>query len=110
MLTFNKFHSRIIRDLGCYEDRHVATMAACEVARRARVQLVERLTCEAMKEGGEIVEIDGLKMARADYIKSLQDLITWTYEICKLAGEELGPAIAHVAVNRNGGCHERDLW
>jgi hypothetical protein len=96
----NAFQQACLKDLGCYYDEHVLSFQACEVARRWRVAITERLMCEALLPDGDLLKIGQITKSRAEYMKALQDLVKWTYEICKLAGEEQGPAMFHVAAER----------
>lgn len=107
-MTLNDFKNQCLVDLGCYEARHMATMQPCEWARRNRMKLMQALMCEALKPGGEILEIGGITKSRAEYIKALEELVEFTYRICELAAKEQGPFMIHQTAGDCGEHHYCD--
>lgn len=77
--------------------RECESMDICKCARRWRKKLLQKLMVEAMKPGGEIIQLGNMRKARWEYTKALQGLIDWTYLLCRRAAQEAGPMLIHNA-------------
>lgn len=96
----------ILQDLAIHCPEDALTFVPCELARRWRPALTEKLFEEACKEGGEVMQVAGVQMDRGRYLRALQDLITWTHELCRMAAIEQGPAMVQTHAKRCGTTHK----
>lgn len=95
-MALDATHYRILQDTMSGFDGIALTHVTCDMARGMRPALTAKLSEAVMGDCGAVTQVGSTSMDTPGYLKALQELIGWTYDICKQAAEEEGPYLATV--------------
>lgn len=87
---FNPLQLALMTKFGCNNGD-----LTCQLAKQMRPRIMQELLCEALKPGGEILQIGGITKSRAEWIKALESVLEATYWVCDLEAQAQGPYAIH---------------